>query len=314
MALLEMDCFPVGMELFPAADTNQMDFIKKEIDNSDYYILIIGGRYGSVNKEGISFTEAEFDYALSKNIPILVFRHSNPDKIERGKSEIENIKAFNKFKAKACKDRLVKDWNNRDDLKYKIVIALKHSFECNPQTGYIRADALGKLHKYNTTHSLKASTGKKTNLRTKKSKEETRREWLSEDFSIRYTDDDSLKKKESVNPFLLNEIMNLRNGREKIESDHCDRIITMKWQDIYLTLGEDLRNSTDIRTITNRLSAFIENRTGLSKVYICSDDITAIMDKLNAMKLVGRVSKYNRNWIFRTIGERLYSELKIRDI
>ena len=40
MALLEMDCFPVGMELFPATDTSQMDFIKKEIDNSDYYILL----------------------------------------------------------------------------------------------------------------------------------------------------------------------------------------------------------------------------------------------------------------------------------
>ncbi len=58
-ALMEMDCIPSGMELFPAADEEQGEFIKKIINDCDYYLLIIGGRYGSVTAEGISYTEKE---------------------------------------------------------------------------------------------------------------------------------------------------------------------------------------------------------------------------------------------------------------
>ncbi len=65
-ALMEMDCIPAGMELFPAADEEQWKFIKKVIDDCDYYLLIIGGRYGSTTDDGISYTEREFDYAVER--------------------------------------------------------------------------------------------------------------------------------------------------------------------------------------------------------------------------------------------------------
>ncbi len=54
---MEMDCIPAGMELFPAIDEGQWEFIKKVIDDCDYYLLIIGGRYGSVAEDGLSYTE-----------------------------------------------------------------------------------------------------------------------------------------------------------------------------------------------------------------------------------------------------------------
>ena len=38
-ALMEMDCIPAGMELFPAADEEQWEFIKRVIDDCDYYLL-----------------------------------------------------------------------------------------------------------------------------------------------------------------------------------------------------------------------------------------------------------------------------------
>ena len=49
-ALLELDCMPAGMELFPASNDTQWTWIKKVIDESDYYIVIVGGRYGSISK------------------------------------------------------------------------------------------------------------------------------------------------------------------------------------------------------------------------------------------------------------------------
>src|SRR6266853_1961238 len=36
-ALLELDCMPAGMELFPAANETQLNLIKRVIDDCDYY-------------------------------------------------------------------------------------------------------------------------------------------------------------------------------------------------------------------------------------------------------------------------------------
>lgn len=40
---------------------------------SDYFVLIIGRYCGTLSEEGISYTEKEYDYALSKGIPVLSF-------------------------------------------------------------------------------------------------------------------------------------------------------------------------------------------------------------------------------------------------
>lgn len=76
--------FPVQMESFPAADEDQFEFIKTLIDQCDYYILIIAGRYGNVAEDGISYTHKEFRYAASKGIPILVMVHADRSKISVG--------------------------------------------------------------------------------------------------------------------------------------------------------------------------------------------------------------------------------------
>jgi len=63
--LLTADCIPAGMEAFVATDDIQLNVIKKVIDLCDYYILIIGDRYGTEDEEtGLSFTELEYNYAI----------------------------------------------------------------------------------------------------------------------------------------------------------------------------------------------------------------------------------------------------------
>jgi len=56
-ALTKIGYIAVGMEQFPATDEEQMEFIKPVIDESDYYIVIIRGRYGSLASDGLSYTE-----------------------------------------------------------------------------------------------------------------------------------------------------------------------------------------------------------------------------------------------------------------
>lgn len=70
-AILKAGHIPAGMELFTAGDQSQMDIIRRWIDESDVYMLILGGRYGSIEPtSGLSYTELEFDYAVSKSKPL----------------------------------------------------------------------------------------------------------------------------------------------------------------------------------------------------------------------------------------------------
>ena len=116
--LMEMDCIPSGMELFPAVDEEQWEFIKRIIDDCDYYLLIIGGRYGSTTSEGLSYTEKEYDYAIGNGIKVIALLHANPDDISVAKSDIdpELRRRLKSFREKVAKNRLVKFWKNAEEL------------------------------------------------------------------------------------------------------------------------------------------------------------------------------------------------------
>src|SRR5581483_1784737 len=72
-AVLEMGHIPVGMEMFSAADEEQWRIISRYIDESDYYVVIVAHRLGSLTPEGPSYTRKEYEYARSKGVPCLGF-------------------------------------------------------------------------------------------------------------------------------------------------------------------------------------------------------------------------------------------------
>lgn len=140
--LMEMDCIPAGMELFPAIDEEQWEFIKKVIDDCDYYLLIIGGRYGSVADDGLSYTEKEFDYAVSKGLRVIVLLHDNPESLPFAKSEKdaelrEKLKAFTD---KASKGRLRKTWSTAEELPGLVALSMSKTIKTYPAVGWIRAN------------------------------------------------------------------------------------------------------------------------------------------------------------------------------
>lgn len=144
-AILERRGFPDGMELFPAASEQQWQFIKHEIEICDYYIIVVGGRYGSVSVDGVSYTEMEFDYALKLRKPILAFLHKNPGQIpaDRSEQDPKKLKKLNAFRKKIKTDRVVKFYETPDQLKTHVVNALSDAFasQGTPQSaqGWVRA-------------------------------------------------------------------------------------------------------------------------------------------------------------------------------
>lgn len=138
-ALLELDCIPAGMELFPAADDDAWTLIARVIDDSDYYMLIVGGRYGSMSAEGASYTEREYDYAVSKGVPVLAFIHSEPDLIPAGKTEIspEAQEKLERFREKVRR-KVVKTYTTAKDLGSVVSRSLIRAIKDKPGEGWVR--------------------------------------------------------------------------------------------------------------------------------------------------------------------------------
>lgn len=155
--LMEMDCFPAGMELFPAVDEDQWNFIKKIIDDCDYYILIVGGRYGSTTAEGLSYTEKEYDYAIEKGLKVLAFVHEDPGKLPLEKSDIkEDLRVrLSAFLDKIKKGRLVKFWNTGSELQGLVALSLPKTIKAYPAVGWVRANQVGSAELLSELNELR---------------------------------------------------------------------------------------------------------------------------------------------------------------
>ena len=140
--IMSLDCIPAGMELFPAMDEEQFEFIKRIIDDCDYYLLIVGARYGSMDDNGVSYTEKEYDYAVSKGIPVIAFLHHDILSLPMNKADLdaELRKKLEAFRKKVEAGRLVQYWKNADDLNAKVAVSLPKTIKIFPRTGWVRAN------------------------------------------------------------------------------------------------------------------------------------------------------------------------------
>jgi hypothetical protein len=76
------------MELFTAGDESQMEVIKRWIAESDVFLLILGGRYGSLEPQsGKSYIECEYDYAVFMNRPFFTC-------VVRDEAQRERVKQY----------------------------------------------------------------------------------------------------------------------------------------------------------------------------------------------------------------------------
>jgi len=142
-ALLQLEAFPAGMELFPAADDDAWTLIKRVIDSSDYYLLVIGGKYGSIDpKTELSFTEKEYDYAVEQKKPVMAFLHSNPEKIEFGKSEKDQAAQVKlaEFRKKVEEKKHVKYWSGPENLAGEVALSFANFRQTYPAIGWVRGD------------------------------------------------------------------------------------------------------------------------------------------------------------------------------
>lgn len=145
-AILKAGHIPAGMELFTAGDKSQMETIEKWIDESDVYMLILGGRYGSVEKTtGISYTELEYDYASQQGKPlfaVVITETALEQKVKSGGTsfmEKENPKELALFREKVLSN-ISSFFSDTKDIKLCVHESLADFSSNRSLKGWVSAD------------------------------------------------------------------------------------------------------------------------------------------------------------------------------
>lgn len=125
-AILNAGHIPAGMELFTAGDESQWTIIKRWIEESDVYMLLLGGRYGSIEpKSGKSYTHLEYEYALKLKKPlfaIVMQEQALDEKVkQKGKSilELDNPQGLKEFR-QVVTGNMCAFWSDLKDIKLSI--------------------------------------------------------------------------------------------------------------------------------------------------------------------------------------------------
>ena len=77
--LVGMGFFAWGLEHRTPLTTT---LARRQIDECDYVILLLGSQYGEQSISGVSYLSLEYEYALSQAKPIIVFMHEQPENRE----------------------------------------------------------------------------------------------------------------------------------------------------------------------------------------------------------------------------------------
>lgn len=174
-AILTAGHIPAGMELFAAGDEAQMNVIKRWIDESDVYMLILGGRYGSIEpKSQKSYIHLEYEYALAKGKPlfaVVIEKSYLEKKVKKNGTqviELEHPDKLKGFRELVC-SKMVRFWSDSKDIKLAILETIADFTNRPDLVGWIPgnetvntgavAEELAKLTKENSELRERVSKG-----------------------------------------------------------------------------------------------------------------------------------------------------------
>lgn len=144
-AVLKAGHIPAGMELFRASDLSQQEIIKKWIEESDAFMLIIGGRYGSLlPSKDKSYTQWEYEDAGKKHKPrfvVLLSDQAIQNKIKEmdytSVIEQDEPGKYKEFVTSIKKGKLVNLIDDSKDIEIAIANSLKEIEQNHDLPGWI---------------------------------------------------------------------------------------------------------------------------------------------------------------------------------
>ena len=300
--LWELNCIPYGMEVFPATNNSSWDWIERAIKESDYFILILGGKYGSIHTSGVSYTQKEYEYAKSVGIPSISFI-VNEDTLLANKIEKETTvrQKLDEFKTLVKNDKNCRFYTSPNDLSKQVSTSLQQLIKDNPRIGWIRADDTHLLSEM-INGSQKKSSIKKTELPDGENE-------IALIFSCQYrVEGKSYDKYNYINDY----------------AEHYKGMIKMSWNEIFYNVGSYLMDTHYFKisslsseyplfekTLHEKISDQIEKKEGVIVEYIVDVDIASRLKEIFLHFVTLKcISKSGEYWRITNTGMRYLASLK----
>lgn len=152
-AILNAGHIPAGMELFHAGDETQKELISEWIEDSDIYVLILGGRYGSLDSDGMGYTHWEYEKAKELGKPffsLVLTKNYLNDKVSSGKLQATDL-SYDDAKLVDFRDevktKIVSNIDNIDQIEAAVIKSINRTIKKyeNNLEGWIKGSSLKEL-------------------------------------------------------------------------------------------------------------------------------------------------------------------------
>ena len=295
---------PAGMELFPAANDTQWNWIKRVIDESDYYLVIVAGRYGSTSKEtGLSYTEMEYRYAVERGKPVVGFIVEDARQILAKNTEqvSVNVRKLELFRA-LVRTRLCKFYSSPADLGAKVSRSITQLKKQHPSPGWVRAEVLDSLASPEEVFALRKANEELRDRLTAYGLEEPKLKATLASGAEKY----------KIDFIYIREAFNSETNRFKKVSEEWSNTL-LSWDEIFSLIGPSLlKEESRYWSPSQPLLPVVESKAAqpLAKKYpnerfktfrIAPQCIDTLLLQLRALKLIEIDS--NKNWILTPYGD-----------
>lgn len=163
-SLMAIGCFSWGLEQRTPLSTT---LARRQIDECDYVVVLLGGKYGEQSISGESYMHLEIKYATSRQKPMLVFMHDKPEQLDSKlvENRIELRQRFYQLREE-LKQCTHFTYHSARDIDMLVRIQMPKFIEKNPQVGWIQATQISTLiEKINSLENRSSQQGKQTLLK-----------------------------------------------------------------------------------------------------------------------------------------------------
>ena len=207
LALYELGCIPTGLNGLQDRDDKTWPIIKQLINDCDFFITIVAGRYGATSPSGVSYPHREYVHALAQRKPMVAFIHEFPGALPTEKKEVDKVANLRLYEFKSLlqkQDTLL--WSASHSLVAMAKVKVQQLILNHAQAGWVKQssikqgnvgagdrahpiDGLNKLNKQVSPSSPMSASANFMPPETKKSThQQTDSPWVMEDLSLEKID------------------------------------------------------------------------------------------------------------------------------
>jgi hypothetical protein len=167
--ILKAGHIPAAMEQFSPGDETAWERVRNWIDASDGFMLILGGRYGSVEPaSGKSYVQLEYEYAIERGKPffsLIVSDRHHEERVKQFGLDVDERTyraEYQQFR-RSVSERLCGSWSDTKDIQLAILQKLSEWAQKPDLVGWVRGDEVSSAE---TANELARLSRENRELRT----------------------------------------------------------------------------------------------------------------------------------------------------